>query len=183
MSNTRKRVKAHILLAASAVLVMGAAVGCSDSSAAEEEAEGSSSAAAGSGYQQALDYAECMRENGVEDYQDPEQGGDGRVLINPGNADDPDSQAAQEACRDKMPQGVGQDARGGDVDSAKVQAWAKCMRENGVPKFPDPEVEGGQIKINIDTLGMDPSDARMQKASAACQDKSPGGSLIFEVGE
>lgn len=180
---TRKRADARVFLVASALLVVAAVAGCSDSKASEGSADPSSSSSAGSGYQAALDYAKCMRENGVPDYPDPEQGNDGRVLINPGgSSDDPNTQAAQEACRDKMPQGVARD-RNGSADSAKVAAWAKCIRENGVPKFADPEVEGGMIKVNITTMGMDPSDARWQKASAACQSKSPGGSIIFEDGQ
>jgi hypothetical protein len=181
---TRDRATARILLAASALVVMAAGAGCSGSDAKEDAKAGSSPAAGGPGFQQALDYAKCMRENGVPDYPDPEEGDGGRVVIGPGDsANDPKTRSAMEACRDKMPQGVARDRSGGKVDAAKVTAWATCIRENGVAKFPDPEVEGSQIKINLGALGMKPDDPRLQKASAACQDKSPGGSLIFEDGQ
>jgi hypothetical protein len=127
-----------------------------------------------------LEFAKCVRENGVPDYPDPEPG-DGRVLTNLGD-EDPKTQAAKEACRDKMPQGEAH-ARGGDVDRAKVAAWVECIRGNGVTGFPDPEVEGNQIKINLGSLGMKPDDPKLAKASGACQDKSPGGALIFEDGK
>jgi hypothetical protein len=182
---THKRAIARVLLTASALVTLAGGAGCSGSDAAGDGGDSRPGAAgSGPGYQQALDYAKCMRENGLPDYPDPEQGGDGRVVIAPGNSEgDPKTKAAQEACRDKMPQGVARDMRGGKVETAKVTAWAKCIRDNGVPKFPDPEVEGSQIKINLGALGMKPDDPKLQKASAACQDRSPGGALIFEDGQ
>jgi hypothetical protein len=184
MPITRHRATARILSAASALVLLTAGAGCSGSDPKEQVRSGTSPAAGGSGFQQALDYAKCMRENGVPDYPDPEEGKGGRVVIGPGDgANDPKTQSAMEACRDKMPQGVARDRSGGKVDAAKVTAWAECIRENGVSKFPDPEVEGSQIKINLGALGMKPDDPKLQKASAACQDESPGGSLIFEDGQ
>lgn len=180
---TRKRADARILTAVSALLVVASLAGCSGSKAAGGGPSGSSSAGGGPGFQQALAYAKCMRDNGVPDYPDPQPGNGGRVILAPGgSSDNPKSQAAQQACRDKMPQGVGA-ARGGPVDTAKVMAWAQCIRANGVPNFPDPDVANGQIKINIGSLGMQPDDPRLAKASDACKDKSPGGSLIFEDGK
>jgi hypothetical protein len=166
-------------MATSALFVLATAgAACSSSSASKDPvAQPSSSSRVGNA---ALEYAKCMRENGVPDYKDPEVGPGGAVVLGPGDgADDPKAQAAQEACRDKMPQGAARD-KAGPVDASRVTAWAKCIRENGVAKFPDPEVSGSMIKIKLGELGMKPDDPKMQKASAACQDKSPGGSLMFE---
>ncbi|MGY0390562.1 hypothetical protein ACWZJV_26620 [Nocardioides sp. WG-D5] len=46
-----------------------------------------------------LEMAECMRENGVEDFPDPEPGQMG-MQITPEIGEDPQFEAAQEACRD-----------------------------------------------------------------------------------
>jgi hypothetical protein len=46
-----------------------------------------------------LDFAQCMRENGVEEFPDPEGGG---MRINGDIADDPDFPAAQELCQEEF---------------------------------------------------------------------------------
>ncbi|MFE4496765.1 hypothetical protein ACFRKD_30405 [Streptomyces niveus] len=52
-------------------------------------------------------------------------------------------------------------------------AYSECMRENGVPKFPDPS-EGGGIKVGPDS-GVDPESPEFQTAQEACVDLSPQG--------
>jgi hypothetical protein len=52
-------------------------------------------------------------------------------------------------------------------------AFAKCMRENGVKKFPDPGNDGSQI-IGKDS-GIDPQSPEFKKAEEACKDVSPQG--------
>ncbi|WP_405801137.1 hypothetical protein [Streptomyces sp. NBC_01506] len=52
-------------------------------------------------------------------------------------------------------------------------AYAECMRENGVTKFPDP-AEGGGIKLDPSS-GVDPESAEFNKAEEACVDLSPQG--------
>ena len=50
--------------------------------------------------------------------------------------------------------------------------FAKCMRENGIPDFPDPEVDGGRIGIRMpDGVTKETAD----KASKACRELSPDG--------
>ncbi|NUU23117.1 MAG: hypothetical protein HOV68_16640 [Streptomycetaceae bacterium] len=48
-------------------------------------------------------------------------------------------------------------------------AFAKCMRENGVPEFPDPEANGSMMLP--DGVDKNKVDAAMQK----CKDKMPNG--------
>lgn len=55
----------------------------------------------------ALAHAQCMREHGLENFPDPtfDEDGGARVRIGPGSGldpDDPDFQAAEEACRDEL---------------------------------------------------------------------------------
>ncbi|MFC7624233.1 hypothetical protein [Microlunatus sp. GCM10028923] len=54
----------------------------------------------------AQEFATCMRENGVEKFPDPDPNQPG-IQINKELADDPDFEAAQEACKDKLPGAVG----------------------------------------------------------------------------
>jgi hypothetical protein len=61
-----------------------------------------------------LGFAECMRENGVESFPDPQPGGG--IQIGPEQADDPDFQAAQETCQEEMglgAPGTTRDSNGG----------------------------------------------------------------------
>jgi hypothetical protein len=45
-----------------------------------------------------LEFAQCMRDNGVESFPDPQPGGG--IQIGPDQAEDPDFEAAQETCRE-----------------------------------------------------------------------------------
>ncbi|KUL58636.1 hypothetical protein [Streptomyces sp. NRRL S-1521] len=192
MSYTHKRATAHrrvaprrvvapALLAATA-LVTAALAGCSGdgSSNASSEKDPTSSA-----FDRALDYSKCMRSNGVPDFPDPEEDSGG-VKLTPEGGADPNSDGfkkAVEACKDKAPQGLGGGGGGGgggqELDSAKVTAWAKCLRENGVPKFPDPDINGSSMNIDLVGAGVDPQDAKFTEAMQTCQSKYPGGGVMF----
>ncbi|MFI6579200.1 hypothetical protein ACIBFB_25725 [Nocardiopsis sp. NPDC050513] len=47
-----------------------------------------------------LEFAQCMRENGVEAFEDPQSGGG--ISLTPEIADDPDFEEAQEACEGNL---------------------------------------------------------------------------------
>ena len=54
---------------------------------------------------------------------------------------------------------------------------ARCMRENGVKKFPDPTFDengGAQIRM-VKNMGIDPEDPAFQKAMKACEGTLPMG--------
>lgn len=57
-------------------------------------------------------------------------------------------------------------------------AFAKCMRADGVPNFPDPHTGGGPV---FDTTGIDPSTPAFQTAQAKCQ-KLIGGTVGGPLG-
>jgi hypothetical protein len=93
----------------------------------------------------ALEYAQCMREHGV-DMPDPEFGEDGGAvqMMGPESADREDMEAADEACHHIMDE-VAPDA--GTIDPEqqaemqdKLLEVAQCMREKG-HDMPDPEVD------------------------------------------
>ncbi|WP_225987020.1 hypothetical protein [Streptomyces spectabilis] len=196
MSTTPKRTGTSTLhrrvgrtaLAASALLAGALLAGCSDDGgSSSNEAKGSAAPdpSPTSPFDRALAFSTCMRENGVAKFPDPQQGGSGGLQLTPGQGVDPNSpefQKAMDACRDKMPQGeLGGGGGGGGggkpLDSRKVAAWAKCMRENGLPNLPDPEINGGSMSIDFASSGINPGGDAFQKARVACQDKWPGGGL------
>jgi hypothetical protein len=59
---------------------------------------------------------------------------------------------------------------GGPYQQALV--YAKCMRANGVPDFPDPQRQGNGVKVNVD---QDKNTPALTKALEACRDKMPQG--------
>ena len=91
----------------------------------------------------ALEFAQCMRDNGVPDFPDPSftEGGGGIVIDGPdgeGPGFDPQSdevQAAFEACGEVL-EGVAFGPDGGNFDPTELQdnllAMAECLREQGL---------------------------------------------------
>jgi hypothetical protein len=126
--------------------------------------------------EQALAFAECMRENGVPDFPDPVVE-DGRIQVRIGGPDgggelDPEAmEAAQEACQDLAPRGGGNFS---EEDRQEMQdaflEYAQCMRDNGYD-MPDPDFggDGGLFRMEGE-----PDDPAFQQAQKACEDKMPG---------
>ena len=126
-----------------------------------------------------LDYASCMRENGI-DMPDPKFEG-GRVtqrIGGPGQKINPDDmRKAEKACA-KYQEAIKppelSDEEAAEFKQAALEN-ARCMRENGVEKFPDPTFDengGAQIRMGKN-MGIDPEDPAFQKAMKACEDTLP----------
>lgn len=113
-----------------------------------------------------IKFAQCMREHGIEmDDPDP-NGGPVRVRIGGnGPVDREKVEAAQEACKEYSPFGEGGPARNDPQMQENMRKFAQCMRDNGVPNFPDPDGNG----IRIDkSVGEDPD---FEAAQKLCQEK------------
>jgi hypothetical protein len=109
-----------------------------------------------------LDYAECMRENGLEDWPDPVVDEDGGVDVDPGGGeeydlDDPEVQAANGECQpilDDVEAQYGPELSPEELTEMQDQvlAMAQCMRDHGWD-FPDPEVStddpGGGVAVGV----------------------------------
>ncbi|MFG2056824.1 hypothetical protein ACGFI9_22650 [Micromonospora sp. NPDC048930] len=112
------------------------------------------------------EFAKCMRENGLPDFPDPETG-DGKFRIRmPAGADKEKVEAAMEKCRSLMPNG-GKALKLDPEQVEQVRQLAKCMRENGVPDFPDPGPDGA-IELKGGT-GFDPDSPTMKAALEKCR--------------
>ena len=132
-----------------------------------------------------LDFAACMRENGV-DMPDPQAGG-GTVIIEAGLGDGtspPSFEAndqfrlAEEACRSHLDAlaAPGSDPERDAEMMESLLAYAECMRDNGVD-MPDPEMSGGMISMTIggDGPGSDPFSEEYRAAEEACRGIDPFG--------
>jgi hypothetical protein len=95
-----------------------------------------------------LKFAECMRANGVSDFPDP--GASGKFTIDEIangsslNTNSPAFTQAISACKDLEPAGFTGSKRSTQQQAAGLK-FAQCMRENGVPDFPDPTPNGPLI--------------------------------------
>lgn len=119
--------------------------------------------------EQALEFAQCMRDNGVPDFPDPDVNG---RLRGPGHeaGGDPKFRAAQEACRDLAP--GGEHEKLGDPAFVKqMREFSQCMRANGVPDFPDPDPDGRLRGAGHEQRG----DPKFRAAMDTCRQKLPGG--------
>ncbi|MFC6022995.1 hypothetical protein ACFP2T_43450 [Plantactinospora solaniradicis] len=89
--------------------------------------------------EQGIRYAQCMRAQGVA-WPDPEVDGDSvRILGADKNVDADVLNKAEEACKPYQP------TLSGPERERKVAGgleFSRCMRENGVEDFPDPDASG-----------------------------------------
>lgn len=165
------RTKLRLLTALAVVGLLAAGCGGSDDDGGSNTSAGGGSGSA-SVSDRGVQYAECMRENGVSDFPDPTE--DGRIMmrVGPGGIEvDPATlEAAQQACQELAPEG-----RGGSNPQmeASVFRFAACMRANGVPDFPDPDVQGGAVRMQL-PRGIDPQSPQFQEAQQACQGEMQG---------
>jgi hypothetical protein len=135
------------------------------------DADGSSSAAPGSGGAGAQQrsgpaYAQCMRQNGVANFPDPQGPNQDQFQISGPVRNNPNFQKASQACAALRPQQSAGGGAGGQQQ--QLLAFAQCMRANGVPQFPDPGSDGG-VRIGG---GVDPSSPQFQHAAQLCSAKT-----------
>jgi hypothetical protein len=153
--------------------LLAAAVSACDSGAPNPSA--SSAPPAGSQQQisaLAREYAQCMRDHGVSNFPDPTLS-DGNVSY--GQDDNikaaigahPDAIAACKSIQDRISQSGGKNWQPTAADRQKLLQFAKCVREHGVPEWPDPDADG-RFTITPKLEDEDPQ-TRIYPAHAACR--------------
>jgi hypothetical protein len=113
-------------------------------------------------------YAQCIRDNGVPDFPDPDPDGQlrGPAHEQEGN---PKFRAAQEKCRDLAPGGKHQRSDPATVE--QMRKFSQCMRDNGLPDYPDPDPDG-----RVRGPGHEQQDdPKFRAAMEACRQQLPGG--------
>ncbi|BBH66456.1 hypothetical protein ACTI_31410 [Actinoplanes sp. OR16] len=130
----------------------------------------SSPSASTDGKADPVKYAQCMRENGMTWFPDPDS--DGRMTVAvPRTVDQEEMKKAEQACREWSPMN-GEKPQLSAEDLEKARQMSKCMRENGVPNFPDPNADGS-LEINGDELGTGPGQEAFDSAEQACSQYLP----------
>jgi hypothetical protein len=126
--------------------------------------------------------AQCIRDNGIPNFPEP--------YVDRGRLKLPDDQMenleaqysqqvldqAEQACKplmDKLPESAIKDEENekqepgpGDVEA--LRKFAQCIREHGVPEFPDPKADG-TIPLRGTPLESEGKSARMGAAFDACR--------------
>lgn len=132
--------------------------------------------------EQALRFSQCMRDHGLPEFPDPTVDGEGNVQIFRRGADgappdiDPQSETFQdalEACRELLPALPFNDENQAELQDQLLEL-AQCMRDNGVPEFPDPDFSGGGLGSGGPGgifQQLDPDDPRIRDALEHCQSK------------
>lgn len=122
-------------------------------------------------------YAQCVRDNGYSEFPDP--GPDGRISLGAAahgegahDRDDPRLQAAMQACSDLRPAGADHQDLGDPEYVEQMRQFAQCMRENGLPDFPDPGPDG-RIVLGHGAGGY--GDPKFNAAMQACSEYMGGG--------
>jgi hypothetical protein len=157
--------KLRPLAALATVALIGA--GCSN----EPAENGSAGNANATNRDKAVEFAECMRDNGVSGFPDPDASGELTIdgVLN-GSSLDPSTPAWKEAigaCKDLQPLGFTGDDEVSDEEQEVRLEFAQCMRDNGVEDFPDPAkeeplVDTRRIPSAAETGGMSIINAAMQ---------------------
>jgi hypothetical protein len=116
-------------LAVLAAALIGA--GCSNGPA---ENGGTGSTKSATSQEKGVKFAECMRNNGVADFPDPDPKGEFAygVSVTPAVF-----RKAVDACKDLQPAGALSSKRSPKEQTASLR-FAQCIRHNGVKDFPDP---------------------------------------------
>jgi hypothetical protein len=135
LRDRRKLVASAAVVAVAAVSTILSLTACSSSDSGDSETT--------PGEQAALDFARCMRENGVPNFPDPVAQPDGSFRL-------------------QRPPGVS--------PSALDDALKSCMRENGIPEFPDPK-PGSDALSGLHGLfsNFDLESPRVARALQSCQ--------------
>lgn len=150
--------KAVVRLAASAALTLTVA-GCGGSKPS------SPSSNANPALEQAVKYAQCMRENGVTNFPDPDKNGRFEIAAGGSNRNLPQFKKAQQACKSQEPPGI--ERNPAQIAQAQKE-WlklAQCMRKNGIPDFPDPQ--NGRLLVPRNRI--DTNSPQFKKALNACR--------------
>jgi hypothetical protein len=162
---TRVLARSNLIVA----VAVAAAAGLLVLTACNSSGSGDSTAAANNSEQAKLDFSQCMRDNGVPNFPDPVAKPDGSFgLERPPDVSESALDDALKSCQSEA-QALGIDsgpgAQGADTQDALLE-FSRCMRENGLPEFPDPE-PNGDLR---DLLGdYDLESPRVSKAMESCQ--------------
>jgi hypothetical protein len=169
--------RSRVALVVCATICSTIAIGaCGSSNRPTQTADGSDPSAS------LVKFSACMRSHGVPDFPDPSTtetpnsfGIDGYNFNLPANLSlqSPAYVAANQVCSNIIGGGGGGPARN-PAFAARAKrsglAHAVCMRQHGVPNFPDPiiHISGAGVTATSGGRGLDPQSPAFQRAQKIC---------------
>lgn len=116
-----------------------------------------------------LKFAECMRSRGAPNFPDP--GGS----FPPGIKQSPAFRSAMQTCNRLEPGGTSTGKPLTESQRIAALAQVRCIRDHGMPNFPDPTFpsSGGELFPAIS--GFNPESPAFKRAAAACDLSHPIG--------
>jgi hypothetical protein len=162
--------RALALAGLTAVLVAA----CGDSKKPPASNSGSSGTSQTFGVKAAYRYSACMRTHGVTNFQDPHVSTNGNsvaiaIRVDPAITGSPAFKSAQRKCADILPIGSNRSSEPQvRAHTDAILAFAKCMREHGFPKFPDPNSQGQLTPAMLSQAGIKLAQPAIKPAAYAC---------------
>lgn len=120
-------------------------------------------------------YAQCMRENGVPDFPDPDSEGSFPIDRDKVDIDSDVFKKADETCEPLKPKESEAEQQ---KDYSAMLEFAKCMREQGISGYPDPPAPGSGPATQGDTRadgGPELGSEQFKAAQEACGELLPEG--------
>jgi len=132
-------------------------------------------------------FSRCMRSHGISSFPDPERFVDGNVKLTIhqlGNT--PQLQNALTACTHLLPAGRGSGQSSGRLSSTQLAdalSFAKCMRNHGVSRFPDPTVQDGLTLEMVQAQGINVHSQVVLRVVQTCLPASHGALTAAKIRE
>jgi hypothetical protein len=172
--NSHRRLSRSILLVLVAVAAALLVSACGGSKKPPASTTSGNSAANNSGIRAAYRYSACMRTHGVTNFEDPHVSTNGNsiqiaVHVDPAITESPSFKSAQHACAHILPNASnGPTPAQIQARTDAILAFAKCMRERGFPKFPDPNSQGQLSPAMLSAAGINLQQPAIKPAAYAC---------------
>jgi hypothetical protein len=125
------------------------------------------------------EFVQCARDNGMPNLPDLRLDANGQIEIPAGLPEAPPS--VERACRaifERLPASARGDAEGGGdtarppTDIQGLLRFAQCMREHGVPEWPDPKADG-TFPFRGTAIEREGKSPRVLAAGRACERLNP----------
>jgi hypothetical protein len=116
-----------------------------------------------------IEFATCMRGHGVPSFPDPETSGAIQIPVALAKNPSPVFTSAMRACKYLVPANAAPPVVSASQKAAALKL-AQCMREHGVPNYPDPTYKDGhEVPPSIADPAINPASPAFSAASKTCQ--------------
>jgi len=159
----RQRRAGVLAAAAAGIALLAAACGGGGSSTG-------ASAAGSTPYQKAVAYAQCILSHGQPGWPDPNS--QGKLPHYRGKPRGPALSpvcVGEQGCEHLLPNGGQETAAQQQKALSQALKFVACMRSRGIPDFPDPTVQDGQVSQRLDASGFARNSPQLQSARQACR--------------